>query len=217
MAIVLVILGALLGGILMPLASQRDLNNRRTTDTQLNEIRNALIGFAQLNSRLPCPTNINSDGVELRNLVTGNCTFVNGFVPYATLGIQGGLQNELLIDVWQMPVRYRLSAVSTWQYAKSISLVTPQPDFQICDDDACLATNIIAQRVVAVIFSTGKDGPDIPVSTSPDQVLNRGGGTSFVSRTHTETPAGGEEFDDILVWISHSQIIYELGKAGRLQ
>ena len=216
MAIVLVILGALLGGILMPLASQRDINNRRATETQLNEIRNALIGFAQLYSRLPCPTDIDSDGIELGP--PGDCTVDNGFVPYATLGIQGNvnLDNEQLVDTWQMPIRYRLSNVNSWEYAKNIYLDSPPPDFQICSDDACALNNIIAQRVVAVIFSTGKNFADNPAPTSPDEALNINGVANFVSRTPTETLAGGEEFDDILVWIPHPLLIYELSKAGQL-
>lgn len=213
MAIVMVVLGALLGGLLIPLAAQRDLNNRKTTETQLDEIRQALLGFVQLNQRLPCPTNINSQGLELRN-GAGNCTFANGFIPYATLGLQGSLQNQQLMDAWQMPIRYRLTAVSTWQYAKAISLATLPGDFQVCATSAC--TNVIAPNVVAVVFSTGKDGPDIPPSASPDQVLNLGGGAVFVMRPPTESIATGSEFDDILVWIGRPQLIYELSKAGRL-
>jgi prepilin-type N-terminal cleavage/methylation domain-containing protein len=215
MAIVMVILGTLLGGLLMPLSAQRDMSQRTTTEQQLEEIRNALMGFAQLNGRLPCPTNINSNGLELRNATTLNCTFANGFVPYATLGLQGSIQNQRLVDIWQMPIQYRLSAVSTWQYAKKISLTTPAANLQVCDTSSC--TNIIAPNLVAVIFSTGKDGPDIPASTSPDQVLNRTPGTtSFVSRSPTEYEASGTEFDDLLIWIGSSQLIYELSKAGQL-
>ncbi len=213
MAIVMVILGALLGGLLMPLSAQRDINNRKATETQLMEIRNALMGFAQLNGRLPCPTNINSQGVELRN-GAGNCTFANGFIPYATLGVQGSLQNQQLMDAWQRPIRYRLTAVSTWQYAKVVNLTTAAADLRVCDRSAC--TNVIAPNVVAVIFSTGKDGANVPASTSPDQVLNVSGGTDFVMRSPTEDIAAGQEFDDILMWIARPQLIYELSKAGRL-
>lgn len=213
MAIVMVILGALIGGLLMPLSAQRDVSNRKTTEAQLAEIHDALLGFAQLNGRLPCPTNINSQGLELRN-GAGNCIFANGFVPYATLGVQGSLQNQRLMDVWQMPIRYRLTAVSTWQYAKAVNLTTASADLRVCDTSAC--TNIIAPNIVAVVFSTGKDGANVPASASPDQVLNLSGGTDFVMRSPTEDAPTGIEFDDILVWIARPQLIYELSKAGRL-
>lgn len=214
MAIVMVIIGALIGGLIAPLATQREASKRKATETQLTEIRNALEGFLQLNGRLPCPTNINSQGLEIRNGV-GNCTVVNGFIPYATLGIQGSLQNQRLMDAWQMPIRYRLTSVSTWQYAKNITLNTAPADFRICDSSTC--TNVIAADVVAVVFSTGRDGVDTPASTSPDQVLNlTPGTTSFVTRTATEYESTGTEFDDIFIWISRPQVIYELSKAGRL-
>lgn len=235
MAIVMVILGALIGGLLMPLSTQRDVSNRKAVETQLDEIRNALMGYVLLNGRFPCPSEPNppvvaNTGREARNITVtpAVCTFPNGFVPYIDLGIQGTLINGLLVDTWQMPVRYRLTNVSNWMYANAINLnnlsdppppppaPTTVPNFQVCRDDACAAVDLMAQNVVAVIFSTGKDGPEIPVSASPDQVLNLSGGTNFVMRTPTEHVATGMEFDDILVWIARPQLIYELSKAGRL-
>ncbi|MDP2785976.1 MAG: prepilin-type N-terminal cleavage/methylation domain-containing protein, partial [Sulfurimicrobium sp.] len=56
MAIVLIIIGLLLGGLLMPLSAQ--MEQRRISETQktLDEINQALIGFAVANKRLPCPS-----------------------------------------------------------------------------------------------------------------------------------------------------------------
>lgn len=217
MAIVMVILGALIGGLLMPLSTQRDVSNRKAVETQLAEIRNAVMGFVLLNRRLPCPADPNAAppnvGREARN-ATPICTFPNGFVPYMDLGIQGTLINGLLVDAWQMPIYYRLTDVSAWQYANEINITMTQPNFQVCRDDGCAAADIIADEIAVVILSTGKDGPDI--SMSPDQALNRSGGTDFVMRTPTEMQALGNEFDDILVWIARPQLIYELSKAGRL-
>jgi prepilin-type N-terminal cleavage/methylation domain-containing protein len=64
LAVVLMIVGLLLGGLLMPLASQRDLESIRTTEKALNDIRDVLLGFAAANGRLPCPapTGIASGG-----------------------------------------------------------------------------------------------------------------------------------------------------------
>lgn len=55
LAIVLVIVALLLGGLLLPLSSQQDLQGRQATEKALTDIREALIGFAVINGRLPCP------------------------------------------------------------------------------------------------------------------------------------------------------------------
>lgn len=55
LAVVLVIVGLLLGGLMVPLGTQRDVESMRATDKSLAEIREALIGFAAINGRLPCP------------------------------------------------------------------------------------------------------------------------------------------------------------------
>ena len=55
MAIVLVVLGLILGGILMPLSTQMEKQDRDETQRILEDIRDALIGFAMTNGRLPCP------------------------------------------------------------------------------------------------------------------------------------------------------------------
>ena len=59
LAVVLMIVGLLLGGLFIPLSSQRDLQGRQTTEKALADIREALIGFAVINGRLPCPAQAN--------------------------------------------------------------------------------------------------------------------------------------------------------------
>lgn len=69
-AMVLVIIGLLLGGLLMPLATQVDVQRRIETEKAMEQIKEALIGFAMVNGRLPCPadpaapTGTSTAGVE---------------------------------------------------------------------------------------------------------------------------------------------------------
>ncbi len=231
-AMVLVIIGLLLGGVIAPLRTQRDVSQREATERQLQDIRAALIGFAQTNNRLPCPATPGTNGIESRVPLlpaiptSGNCTapLANSVVPYQVLGIQGVVINGTLVDAWLRPVRYRVTnptmvAPNNWIYARGRIPIAPTapalPNFQICPGTALCATPI-AGSVVAVVFSTGKDGPDLPASVSPDQVTNLAGGNNFIMRTPTEYLRTGIEFDDIVVWISHPTLIYELGRAGRL-
>lgn len=55
LAMVLVIFSLLVGGMLMGLGAQRQVAENNESQKQLGEIRDALIGFAVANGRLPCP------------------------------------------------------------------------------------------------------------------------------------------------------------------
>jgi type II secretory pathway pseudopilin PulG len=55
LAMVLFIVSLLIGGLLMPLTAQNEIRGRQETDRALANIREALIGFAVVNGRLPCP------------------------------------------------------------------------------------------------------------------------------------------------------------------
>lgn len=224
MAIVLVILGMLLGGLMVPLSSQREVSQRQATERQLQEIRNALIGFAQINNRLPCPAQINTNGVEARVLAginRGNCTFPNGVIPFMDIGIQGTIINQNLVDVWQQPILYRLTSVAgpippgtAWVYAKSpiplAPAVTNRPDFQICNTSVsatlltCANTaSTTATNVVAVVISTGEN------HGSADEVENTDIDRVYVMHSPTQN------FDDVLIWISQPTLTYELSRAGQ--
>ncbi len=86
LAIGLVIVAVLLSSLLVPLVTQVD--QRRTAETQrlLDDARNALIGFAAANGRLPCPASGASNGIE-SPAGGGACTNWTGFLPAVTLGL----------------------------------------------------------------------------------------------------------------------------------
>ena len=92
MAIVLLIVGLLLAGVLTPLANQ--VETKRTSDTQkmLEDIKDALIGYAASHRAtstgkpyLPCP-DTNLDGLE-ENRTAGVCPSQEGWIPWSTLGV----------------------------------------------------------------------------------------------------------------------------------
>ena len=111
MAFVLVIITLLLGGLLVPFATQ--VEQRRIAETQkaMEEIKEALIGYAlshnstststPIQPYLPCP-DTNNDGLEDRN-GAGACAGNEGNLPWATLGV--GNQ-----DAWGNRFQYRVSA-----------------------------------------------------------------------------------------------------------
>jgi prepilin-type N-terminal cleavage/methylation domain-containing protein len=132
MAVVLVIVGLLLGGLLTPLSSQTELRLRSDNEKALADAREALIGFAIINGRLPCPAdraiptgNANA-GVEATIAAGGPCrctaagsglasasivgvacndtgpNSVTGVMPWATLGLQE-------TDAWNNRFTYRIT------------------------------------------------------------------------------------------------------------
>ncbi len=114
LAIVLLILGALLAGILIPFTTQVELRRVGETQKTLLEIREALIGFAAANGRLPCPASAGSNGQESfaagGNTINGNCSnFFDGFVPGALLGIGPVDGAGFVLDAWNNRIRYAVS------------------------------------------------------------------------------------------------------------
>lgn len=209
MAIVMVILGALLGGLVVPLATQHDAGKRREVESLLEDIHGALLGFAASTGRMPCPATATSSGQSAPNNATNACTSNHGFVPARTLGLNGATDtNNLLIDPWLNPLRYSLTSAGGGAYSNLV-VQGLTPDFQICSQSAC--SGVLADNVVAVVFSLGEDGT---VTTSPDQLENTDSDTIFVERTLSE--GLGSEFDDKLIWISPNTLVYQLVKAGQI-
>lgn len=209
MAIVLVILGVLLGGLITPFSAQLDASKRRGADNLVNDIHDALLGFAAASGRLPCPATSATTGLSAPNTATTACTTNHGFVPARTLGLNGSVDgNGLLLDPWLNPIRYSVTNAGTGAYTNDITLMLV-PDFRICQQSAC--TGVLADNVVAVVFSVGEDGT---ATTSPDQLENTDADTTFVNRTFSEL--GGAEFDDHVQWLSPATLTYQLVRAGQL-
>jgi len=206
MAIVLVILGFIMGGVVGGLSSQREVQKRNDVNKQLEEIRSAVIGFAQINNRLPCPASPISRGQSVPQ-GAGACTGNNSFVPYVDLGIQGAAPNGVLLDTWLEPIRYRVtsSPANLWFYTTGIIGFqnNPAPNLNVCRTVPCPAPtspDILATNVVAVFFSTGD-----PLSPS----VNTAATATTTDYRSTEPTAA---FDDTLIWLSQPELVYALSK-----
>lgn len=224
MAVVLVIVGLLLGGLLVPITAQMDLRNYSDEKKSMEDINAALLGFAMSNGYLPCPAISSSNGTEDR---TGNtCTGAKrvGFLPWATLGLHK-------LDSWGHLYRYSV----TLAYADSTTKITLSPlttrDITISTRDT--SGNLVALTTgtnlsPAVVVSMGKngalayndDGTQVANSsaTNTDEVTNGTQSISFVSRTfttNTDTTYGGE-FDDVVNWISPGIYVSKMVTANQL-
>src|SRR5690242_127354 len=90
LAVSLFIITLVLGGMLIPLTTQ--VEQRKITDTRksLDEIREALIGFAVLYGRLPCPdtdTDPTAAGYGEEETSCSGAPTVEGYLPWKTLGV----------------------------------------------------------------------------------------------------------------------------------
>src|SRR5665213_4325488 len=90
--IVLLVLTLLLASLALPLATQVSLRRQEEARRQLDDARDALLGFAAAHGRLPCPASAVSRGQESfapgGDEANGNCSnFHDGFLPGAALGL----------------------------------------------------------------------------------------------------------------------------------
>jgi hypothetical protein len=69
--------------------------------------------------------------------------------------------------------------------------------------------------VVAIIFSTGKNGA-IPCATCTDESANTDGNQVFVFHTPTPSTFVNGEFDDQFIWIAVGELYGKLIAAGVL-
>ena len=232
LAIVLFIVALLLGGLLVPLTAQIDQQRTNETQKTLAEIKDALIGFAIINGRLPCPASDTTFGEEDPVVVTGTCSHpYDGFVPAATLGFTTGVDSQgrkgFAVDSWGNRIHYAVTqasgkAFTTTNYM-STYFSTLAPDLFVCSTASASATNcsvansaLTSTGVPVVIYSTGKNGAyggtgsDEAANPNPNSTNND---RVFVSHTPTPSP---NEFDDLVIWISPNILINRMVSAGKL-
>lgn len=221
LAIVLVVLTILAGGLLVPLTKRIESERIRNTQQVMEDAQQALIGYAMSHRAadnrpyLPCPdkmtvTNIvankPNDGLEDRATGTspGPCEVQEGNFPWATLGIGN-------TDAWGNRLRYHVS--SSYSNSNNGFYSSPSPSsatLQICNQSACPTGSVITNQIPAVILSFGNNGwgainSNTPIGsaallqtapTSADELENTNGDDNYVSRSTTEN------FDDLATWLS---------------
>lgn len=214
MAIVLVIFGLLIAGLLSPLSTQVELKRTKETEVILDEAKEALIGYAITNKFLPCPdVNAVPTGAEGARNAVNECAVLEGILPWQLLGLRGQ-------DAWGRYIKYRVSTDFT-NNAVFFGL-SDTGNIRINSDTGTLATNAIA-----VVVSHGPNGfgginttqasPDnqMPAPAGADELENTTSNGIFVS--HTPTPQGSvNEFDDSVNWISANILMNRMVAAGQL-
>jgi len=198
LAIVLFLVGLLIGGFMVPLSTQLEQDKIRRARHELAEIKEALIGFAIAYGRLPCPSTASPVFPEKAGAEHpgggGACDRQHGFVPVVTLGLRGTTNEDgLLIDPWGSPYLYsvtntdvgtpswdftttgRMQAVGVGNLAPDLVICAASPATDVADAIATIHTDCGTERTLsysapAVIFSQGPGGTDR--RSSKDEVEN---------------------------------------------
>ena len=179
LAVAVAILALLIFGAMVPFSTQVEIRNVNETRRTLDSIKDAIIGFAQANGRLPCP----ADGTiaagaafaGTEQFTSPSCTAVFGVVPWATLGTPE-------TDSWGRRFSYWVSPIfadalpptaTTWSSVGQTPACAPNPaptqaSFALCSlgvlnvntrsETAHATTTPVGSALPVVIISHGKNG-----------------------------------------------------------
>ncbi len=244
MAVVLMIVALLLGGVILTLSAREDQRATAETQRRLEAASDAVIGFALAYKRLPCPAAGATGDESLASGTTatgGPCTSnFGGFLPGKTIGFQPLDAQGFAVDGWGNRIRY---AVASAVVASTCSAGTPHltslnnlkangvgcrpNDLVICQSStgtnpgasppSCgTAQSVTNQETVAfVLLSTGKNGTG-GAATGPDEAANTNGDAVFISREQGTIETATGVYDDMLLWVPAGVLYSKLIAGGVL-
>jgi len=233
LAIVLVIIGVLVGSFIGTVGSRIDTTRRAEAISDLDDIKQAILGYAYSSAgpNLPCPDcNITAgciggtknDGLEDRR-ITGICYTDTGNVPWATLGLGRS-------DVWNTRYLYWVDTAFA-NLSPSFDLssgATGIIQTRVPDGGGGTTLENVATNAAMVVLTYGKNtygGTTADNSSTPaipagnvDEAENADGDSTFISRESTLVGAStaGGEFDDILIWLPEYELKAKMVELGLL-
>lgn len=209
MTVVLLILALLMGGMLMPLRAQTEHQKQQQTAKTLAEIREALIGFAIIHGRFPCPAivtdpNNASFGVEAASCSTAMTN--DAYLPWKSLGVSEtdawGVKQTVatgsMLGYW----RYRVDAKFTTAF--KLDTTFSSSELRIMNSAGTRITTQ-AEAPVAIVYSTGKN-----LQTDGENAHYEATGGVYQSDVQSKT------FDDMLIWVTRPLLMYRMVSAGKL-
>lgn len=216
MAIVLVIIGLLVGSLLAPTSTQLTQQKIRETEKRLATIKEALLGFVIEKGYLPCPDS-DFDGDEDRVNIN-ECYYdeTDGYLPWADLGVAQ-------FDAWGRPFRYRVDGLfsNLPDGGNQIGFLRggSKNPLKIIDQVGNLLNKIDGNKsnLVALVFSCGKNGrPDEGNANGTIISANCENGETekhdYMKGVYIEN-----QFDDILITLPKASFYSRLVAAGQWQ
>lgn len=231
MAMVLMIVGLLLGSLLAPFSARIEQGKIADTQQTTATIIEALTGYAVVNGRLPCPASATSNGTESfasgGNQSNGLCSnFYNGWVPAVTLGLSNIDNQGYAVDAWNNRIHYAVTAAGSNAFTKTNGItLSSLADLSVCsaasaNSSSCsVANSILTANSPVVVYSLGKNAAT--GGTGADETENPNFNSAdndkvFVSHAPSVSSASGGEFDDLVTWLSPNILFGRLVAAGKL-
>jgi len=228
LSIVLVVVALLLGTFITPLSNQVDQRSYTDTQRRLEDIREALIGYAVANGRFPCPGSSTNGGWEAfaagGTTTNGNCLSFSGLIPGTQLGLTSIDTQGLAIDGWtsaQNRIRYAITnqtvngvtnpfTAAGGMRNSGVGALGTQCSYLFVFTGSVVSTtcgsappsNVLSNGdAVFVLYSVGKDAAD----------EQPGDGKNFLYQMFSTA-----NFDDQVLWVSRYTVINRLVQAGQL-
>lgn len=224
LAVVFAIVALLIGGAMMTLSAQVEQRNNDEALRRLNAAAEAVLAYAIVNRRLPCPTaGTGTTGDE--DPAAPACTsWYGGFLPARTIGFQPVDAAGYGVDAWGNRIRYAVANLitgctgssTTPHFTSQANLKANGVSCRPNDLDICVtATGTTAtscdpgpppKRVVStetvafIVYSTGKNGA-IAAAYGADESENTDGDRVFVSRTPSGADSPLGTYDDLMVFV----------------
>ena len=238
LAIAMLVIALLLTSLTVPFAAQLQLRRQEETRQLLAEAREALLGFAAVHGRLPCPASAASRGEESvapgGEAASGACShFHDGFLPAAALALAPLDEAGFLRDAWAARIRYAVSGSTEVNgianaltragglRAATLPGLGAAPHYLIicasgsgANGSSCgAANNQLTRRAAFVLLSTGPNG-GAPAEPASDEARNLDGDVVFVLREASVASTNG--YDDLLTWVPIGGLVSRMMAAGLL-
>lgn len=216
LAIAIVVIGLLLGGLLGPMSTRVEQQERAKTRALLEEIKEALLGYAAINGTLPCPSTQPDTANANYGLANVSCpggATEDGYLPWRTLGISAtdawGRPRTLATDPWVGYWRYRVDRNFVGPTLITLTTLFSVDALSVVDPIGTPLTGTPpappAELPVAIVFSAG--GNRVPDGENAGYEASSG---VYQGGSYSAT------FDDITIWIGRPLLFNRMIAAGRL-
>lgn len=223
-SIALVVVGLLIGGGMSLMTTSSEISKYKSTQEQLDELKEGLASYYTQFLRLPCP-DTDGDGVE--NFVSGSCTSARGFLPHVTLGIGGNR------DAWGERFKYVISPKFVLPVATPptacYSSTMREPTGKVTINDLVVplsSANGVMDFAAFAVLSTGKNGRQ--TNTAMTAAFSDDGGCTALNEREREncnndsvlragtamSDGSTVVFDDMLTWMGDMQLMSLLRQTG---
>ncbi|MGE5523670.1 MAG: type II secretion system protein [Rhodospirillaceae bacterium] len=223
LAISLFIVALVLSSLLVPLGTQVEQRQMFEAEKAIDQLKDALLGYALANGHLPCPDAMSgaaaNDGLEDVQ-ADGSCSTDDGNLPWVTLGTGTA-------DPWNNRYRYHVDDAYASRSPSATFTLSSGASLRVWTTAArtTALTSSDPNGAVAVILSHGKNGKGAvsaltntpnAAAASADERENTDGTVNFVSRPPSASDSAAGEFDDIVSWMSRFTLYNRMVGAGRL-